>query len=109
MKDIEKQNNAYKEAKKRVEEQKRFYYHLSVYIIINIALLFWKGDYIIFSDGVDPESREIIKDWFERILSVITILWGIGLLIRGVLIFIKSYFLNTKWEKRKIEKYLNKN
>lgn len=108
MEDHEK-NEVYKKAKKKVDEQKRFYYHLSVYIIINIALLFMKGDYIIFSENVDFEQREKIKEWFDRTLSVIPILWGIGLIIQGALIFIKSFFLNAEWEKQKIKKYLNKN
>ncbi len=100
---------AYEKAKKRVEERKRFYYHLSIYIIINIALLFLKGDYIIFSDDIDFEKREMIKRGFEKVLSITPILWGIGLLTHGLLICVRSFVLNTNWEKSRIEKYLNKN
>ncbi len=100
---------AYEKAKKRVEEQKGFYYHLSVYIVINIALLFLKGDYIIFSEGIDLETRDMIKEGFEKTLSIIPILWGLTLLGYGALIFVRTFLLNTSWEKKKIQKYLNKN
>jgi len=105
MKNFEERKR-YERAKERIEKQKKFYYNLAVYIIINSALLFMKGDYIIYSNDIDPESREIIKELFEKLLLVISILWGISLLFQGLSIFVKNFVLSKQWEENKIKEYM---
>jgi len=81
----------YQQAKKRVEEKKGFFTHLAVYIIVNIMLvLIWAFP----SGGGYP--------WFIWPLGG----WGIGLLFHflGVFVFSKR----TSWEKREIEKEVEK-
>ena len=76
----------YKEARKRVEEKKGFFVHLSIYIIVNIMLvIIW----VFPAGGGYP--------WFLFPLG-----WGIGLLFHflGVFVFNRQ----TGWERRAIER-----
>ncbi|WP_299256837.1 2TM domain-containing protein [uncultured Aquimarina sp.] len=97
----------YKRAKKRVTEERAFYTHIAVYIIINIilfAVILYLKDY--FYDGY-----LIIN------LIISPILWGIFLLGHGLWTFreknglrkkfSKSVF-SKKWEERKINEIINK-
>jgi hypothetical protein len=81
----------YKQARKRVEEKKGFFVHLTVYICVNIGLvLIWA----FAAGGGYP--------WFIWPLGG----WGIGLLFHflGVFVFPRS----TGWERREIEKEAEK-
>ncbi|MBG6129118.1 hypothetical protein IWQ47_000190 [Aquimarina sp. EL_43] len=92
MKDFERQN-IFNLAKIKVQKEKRFYYHLSIFVFVNIALLFLKGEYLVFSSTVTTENQEIIKSWFDRIMLIIPVLWGIILLLHGLLILGESLLL----------------
>lgn len=82
----------YEKAAKCVQEVKGFYIHLMVYIIVNIGLV---------CINLITSSETI---WFIYPLFG----WGIGVGVHGLAIFVKSILLGDEWEKRKIEKYLNK-
>ncbi|MDH7447089.1 2TM domain-containing protein [Aquimarina sp. 2201CG14-23] len=100
--------NRYKKAKKRVQEEQSFYTHLSIYIVINIAITI-----------VILQLREYIYDGY-LILNLISspILWGIFILGHGLWafrekngvrkLFNKSIF-SEKWEQRKIKEIMDKN
>ncbi|WP_109852178.1 2TM domain-containing protein [Aquimarina sp. AU58] len=92
MKDFERQN-IFNLAKIKAQKEKRFYYHLSIFVVVNIALLFLKGEYLVFSSTVTTENQEIIKSWFDRIMLIIPVLWGIILLLHGLLILGESLLL----------------
>ena len=77
----------YEKAKKRVEEKKGFFIHVTTYILVNILLvLIWAFP----AGGGYP--------WFLWALGG----WGIGLLFHflGVFVFSKE----TGWEKKELEK-----
>ena len=77
----------YQEAKRRVEEKKGFFIHLSVYILVNsLLVIIWAFP----SGGGNP--------WFLWPLGG----WGIGLLFHflGVFVFSKK----SNWERKEIEK-----
>jgi len=79
----------YELARKRVEEKKGFFIHLTLYIAINIMLVFiWA-----FSSGNGDRFP-----WFIFPLGG----WGIGILFHflGVFVFSKQ----TGWERRAIAK-----
>ncbi len=81
----------YEVARKRVEEKKGFFIHLAVYIIINTVLvLIWA----FASGGGYP--------WFIWPLGG----WAIGLLFHFLSVFVFSK--QTGWEKREIEKEMEK-
>lgn len=79
----------YELAKKRVEEKRGFYIHLSVYIIINIVLvLVWAF----------PASRGY--PWFLWALGG----WGIGIISHFLAVFV----FNQGWDRSSIEKEAEK-
>ncbi|TSE10495.1 MULTISPECIES: 2TM domain-containing protein [Aquimarina] len=88
----------YEKAKKRVEREKGFYSHLTVYIIINLALLFINSDFI----------DEGFNNWFQWHLYATPLFWGIGLFFHGVSVFGKNSIFNKEWEKRKIKELMDK-
>lgn len=78
----------YKQAKKHVQKLKGFYIHLWVFIVVNLGLIF-----INFFVSGGPI-------WFIYPLFG----WGIGVMGHGFSLFNFS----QDWEKRQIEKYMNK-
>ena len=72
----------YEKAKKKVEEIKRFYVHLIVYVVVNIAF------YILVGKG-----------WLW-----VTFFWGIGILTHGL----KTIGFTEEWEERKIREFVEK-
>ncbi len=100
-----KQQNIYNDAKKRVENEKGFYAHLTVYIILNIAILIFKQKILVFINA-DQSDKEFIEFWWLG--NILTpILWGIGLLFHWLWAFKKTFLFSDKWEKKKIQKILD--
>lgn len=98
---MEHSNEKYERAKKRVEEEKGFYRHLFIYIVINIGLqLFYSGVFWDFDVlGHAP--------WWVRFTT--PIFWGLSLLIHGIYVFKGFRFLKTfkNWEDRKIQEFMD--
>ncbi len=88
----------YEKAKKRLEREKGFYSHLTVYIIINIALLFINSDFI----------DEGFNNWLDWNLYITPIAWGIGLFFHGISVFGRNTFFNKNWEEKKIKELMDK-
>ncbi|MET4559488.1 2TM domain-containing protein [Lysinibacillus parviboronicapiens] len=85
-------NEKYENSIKRVRALKNFYIHLFVYIIVNIGLIIIN----LFSsqDGI----------WF-----IYTLLgWGIGIVVHGITVFSRGRIFGDEWEKKQLEKYMNK-
>lgn len=88
-------------AKKRVENLKGFYTHLTVYLFINTMV----SSTIIISAlngsdffGGSPFNVGTFASWF---------FWGIGLAFHAIKVFGAFSFFGKEWEERKIEEYLN--
>ncbi|MES5955703.1 2TM domain-containing protein [Bacillus fungorum] len=81
----------YLRAKKRVENLKAFYIHLTVYILINLMLFFI---------NISSDSSKL---WFLYPLGG----WGIGIVIHGLTTFPFGIF-GKEWEERKIKEYMEK-
>jgi len=96
MKDLE--NSKYNRAKKKVDDIKGFYSHLTVYIVINLLLLALKLN--IFEGGLVDIN---VPNW-----SYFTtpFFWGIGLFFHGLWVFGHSLKSIKKWEERKIEEFM---
>jgi hypothetical protein len=81
----------YVRAKKKVQNLKAFYIHLTVYILVNILLL----------------TINLLTDagnwWFLYPLGG----WGIGVLVHGLSTFAFFNF-GADWEERKIKEYIEK-
>ena len=107
------QQALYKKAKKRVEDEKGFYNHLTVYIIINIIIICVNR--FIFTNTNSISVEQGFTDWLHWNLLATPVLWGIGLLIHGLRVFRKSFWLGKltkksvfgpEWEKRKIKELM---
>lgn len=98
MKDFEQEK--YERAKKRVKEVKGFYSHLTVYLIVNIAL-------ILLRMGVLQNGLVNIEmpNW-----SYFTtpFFWGIGLTFHGLYVFQYKSKWFKNWEERKIKEYMDR-
>lgn len=81
----------YLRAKKRVENLKAFYIHLTIYILVNLML---------FSINITSDSSKL---WFLYPLGG----WGIGIVIHGLTTFPFGIF-GKEWEERKIKEYMEK-
>lgn len=95
----------YERAKKRVKEIKGFHNHLLAYLIVNIFLIVGR---LVVLQYVDFENKdEGFQDWMAWNTYLMPILWGIGLMIHGLVVFkLKGqYFKN--WEEKKIKEIMD--
>ena len=98
---VQKQN--YIKAKQRVEELKKFYKHLSFFIIIN-AFLIGRRIY------KDIDGGDTMLEAFSELENYRIIFWWAVILVLHVLkIYGTSLFFSKDWEKQKIKKYMNEN
>ena len=67
---------ANKEAKKRAKKKKDFYYHLGLYVGVNILII---GVWALTDIGPDIEYPWFIWSW---------VVWGIGILFHYLLVFV---------------------
>ena len=86
-----------KQAKKRVDELKGFYIHLSVYIVVNLFIML-SIMYQLSTQGRTP---------FGWPLLVTPLFWGIGLGIHAANVFGFGLLLGKNWEERMIRKYMD--
>ena len=89
MRIIDENENSYKEAKKKVEEEKKFYYHLGVYLVMNTF-------FVILNLVTSPNNL-----WFYWPMLG----WGLGLLLQGVRVF-TNIGLSKEWEDKRIERHM---
>ncbi len=107
MKAIEEHNKAYKHAKKRVEKERSFFIHLVVYIVINIAILFFRYKLLLLIDANTRADENFIFWWRFGTLST-PLGWGIGLLFHYLWTYKKTFLFNKKWENKKIKELMEK-
>lgn len=103
----------YERAKKRVEQLGKFYKHLRVYIVVNLALLIIKLNlYEVFTDNGITDSG--FYNWWEWNIIGTPLLWGLGLSVHAFYVFVlkgdkffdlKPNFVK-KWEARQLEKFI---
>jgi len=91
--EIEERRN---QAKKRVEEIKGFYIHLSVYIVVNLFIVLS----IVYNQYADGEP---LLGWP---MLITPLFWGIGLGIHAANVFGFGMVLGKNWEERMIRKYM---
>ena len=87
----------YQEAAKRVKKIKGFYTHLTVYIVINLAIILSKIDF-----GKDGSCS------FEMRNFSTAFFWGIGLAAHGLSVFMPSIVMGKNWEEKKIKELMEK-
>ena len=90
----ELENDKLKRAKKRVDDIKGFYIHLSIYIIINAFILI--NIYLNTNDF-----------WFWGHFTTL-FFWGIGVAFHGAKVFGFNPLFSKSWEEKQIQKYIEK-
>lgn len=93
MENLTKQEIDYSMAKERVNQLRKFYLSLAVFIIV----------FAIYGLRKYYKTGEIIFFDFKN-FTVIFWIWGLILAIRAV----KIFFFNHGWERKMMEKELNK-
>ncbi|WP_378184031.1 2TM domain-containing protein [Aquimarina sp. SS2-1] len=96
MQDSEEEKR-YKIAKKRVDDERGFYTHLSIYIVINLVILFINTNF----------KSQGFKNWGQWHLYITPALWGIGLLFHGLSVFKHNFIFGRNWEQRKIKQLMD--
>ncbi|WP_103070031.1 2TM domain-containing protein [Aquimarina sediminis] len=109
------QQERYDKAKKRVEDEKGFYSHLTTYIIINIVILIVNRYIYTNADSINTDVG--FTKWLNWHIFITPALWGIGLVCHGIWVFKKNSLLNKgykksifskEWEERKIKELMDK-
>jgi len=88
---------AYLRAKKRVDKLVGFYWHLAIYLAVNIFL------WVMILYNLDPDESFWTFGHFSTF-----IFWGIGILFHGMGVFGKDHLFGKKWEERKIKELMEK-
>ncbi|CAL2083993.1 2TM domain-containing protein [Tenacibaculum sp. 190524A05c] len=97
-----KEETQYLLAKKRVEDLKKFYKHLTVYVAINLVISILKISRNL-SNGETLE--EAIYDFNTY---AVWLFWGIAIVIQAFKLFGLNSILGRDWEEKQIEKHINK-
>lgn len=97
----------YERAKAKVARIKRFYDHALVYLVLNIILYVLRHKFVFILVSKDALGNPEFLDWINWNVYGTTIVWGIILVIHGILVFSKISWYMKKWEEQKIQKYLN--
>ena len=91
-----KKEDRYHRAVKHVEDIRKFYYHLAVYLIVNIGISGIK----IYNDMNDG-------DVYVFGAGAVWLFWGIGLAFHAFKVFVIPFIMGKNWEEDKIKKYMN--
>ncbi len=95
---MEESNIKYLEAKKRVKRIKGFYIHALVFILVNAFLVFINV-YVNQNEG-GPKIK------ISQFLTII--LWGLGLIVHGLSVFLPNFIFGSDWEEKKIRELMEK-
>lgn len=95
-------SKAYKKARKRVDDIKKFYKHFTVYLIINLVFIGRR----IYNDIYSGDS--VIEAFTDIGNYGFFFWWGFGLIIHGITVFGTPNIFSKDWEDRKIDEYMNK-
>ncbi len=96
MKNLKKEDR-YQRAVKHVEEIRKFYFHLVVYLIVNIGISGVK----IYNDMIDG-------DVYVFGTEEVWLFWGIGLAFHAFKVFGISFIMGKNWKEDKIKEYMKK-
>ena len=92
----------YNAAYRRVKRLKRFYSHLKIFLIVNIIIIVSSLTRDNFNEGMDFSG---LTEWHTYSTAFF---WGIGLVAHALSVFGTDWFFGSDWEKRKIQKYMEK-
>lgn len=91
---------AYIMAKHKTEKLKRFYVHLTIFLIINIGLITFK---VIRNMNYGETLIDALVDWSAFTTPII---WGVFLLIHAFSVFGPNLILGRDWEESKLKEFM---
>lgn len=86
---------AYLRAKKKLEKLVGFYWHLAIYVIINL--------FLIILIGVNSD-----EGFFQWGTFATPIFWGIGLMFHFLGVFGPDFIFGKNWEEKKMKEFIDK-
>ncbi len=89
--EINKEDHKYLKAKKRVEDIKKFYTNVMMYILFICALA-----------GLNYYVNGLRNPWFLWAAFG----WGIGIFFQAIKVFNWTPFMGRDWEERKMKKFM---
>jgi len=92
-------NKKYLQAKKKVKSLRRFYIHLFIFLIVNIALLF----------RLLMLEKDESLDFFVWVVLNIMITWSIGILVHAWIVFKGKLIFSKEYEDSKIAELMREN
>ncbi len=98
-----KEVSKFERAQQRIGLIRGFYNHLTIFVIINAALLLFKKELMAVFVGDIAYSNPDVSNWVNWNLYI----WAVILLVHAVLVFGNFSFLGKKWEERQIQKYID--
>lgn len=93
---MQEQHELYENARKRVKQKKRLYYHFIIFVLGSIVL------YVL--NELLGYGEQIIDDWF--IIAII--IWSFLFVMHVINVFITNKFMGNDWERRQTEKLVEK-
>lgn len=97
-------NEEFNLAYKKVKEIKHFYWRLTIYLIVNVAIIVSNLNDDFFQIGNKGSDYGI----FDLKTYTIAIIWGIVVLVDALRIFGPNIFFTKNWEQKKIQKYMDR-
>lgn len=97
MKSLSKNQPGYTTARKRVRQLKKFYESLGFFVFVFIIYGIWKYSQKHYEMGQIKFLE--FNNW-----SVVFWIWGLVLILKAI----KLFFFNQNWERRMMDKELNK-
>ena len=89
-------------AKKRVQELKGYYSHITIFVIVNVILYLLKTGMLT---SLLPEAFPKESYYYDWINSNILI-WTLILIVHTLIVFRDKFTFVKKWEERQIKKYM---
>ncbi len=93
----DKNDIKYLEAKKKVKRLKGFYTHFTIYVLVNLLIVF-----------INIQNLKPGESYFKPENFITLFFWGIGLLAHGTSVFLPEFVLGKNWEARKIQELMDK-
>ncbi|MFK7832365.1 MAG: 2TM domain-containing protein [Winogradskyella sp.] len=90
-----RKEEAYLRAKKKVEAIVGFYWHLAVFVVVNL--------FLIIVVAINSE-----EGFFSFAPYATATFWGIGLIFHFLGVFGPNFFFSQDWEQRKVEEFMEK-
>jgi len=90
------QHELYENARYRIKQKKRLYFHFIVFLVGSVFLIILNK---IFNVG-----ENILEDWF--VFGIL--LWFFLFILHFINVFITKKFMDRNWERKQIEKLVKK-